>query len=294
MKTNRENNKEKQFLEKLNFFKEKNIVKILYRGFNKSYAYPIYKLNHKNNNINQFAEKLFYFGEKSRYFKKQIGERNFELNEISNEVFQYVFEIFHKFSNNPQKIQKKRYFTKNSGKFIFFSKLDNLERFLNEITLLSDNQKTQLRNYYFRIIHQLGDNDFKNNSLLVSSSSNEKIADTFSKKNGIKIYFWDFEFNNFHFIENENIPIFNGKPYKNQKEISIFGAIFPHYIYAVLDLESNHKIYNPAIQNIENFEEVILNGFNLNQTNFSQILKNETTYEFGIENQSNNYKLINL
>ena len=294
MKTNRDNNKEKQFLEKLNFFKQKNIVKILYRGFNKSYAYPIYKLNHKNNNINQFAEKLFYFGEKSRYFKKQIGERNFELNEISNEVFQYIFEIFHKFSNNPQKNQKKRYFTKNSGKFVFFSKLGNLERFLNEITLLSDNQKTQLRNYYFRIIHQLGDNDFKKNSLLVSSSSNEKITDTFSKKNGIKIYFWDFEFNNFHFIENENIPIFSGKPYKNQKEISIFGAIFPHYIYAVLDLESNHKIYNPAIQNIENFEEVILNGFNLNQTNFSQILKNETTYEFGIENQSNNYKLINL
>jgi len=47
-----------------------------------------------------------------------------------------------------------------------------------------------IRNYYLRILHQLGESNFKNQSNFVSSSEKRKVARKFSKSE-IIINFWD-------------------------------------------------------------------------------------------------------
>ena len=89
-----------EFLELLDSFKEDRLIKLLYRGVTKDFAFKCLNLDLKCNTIDQFAEQLFYFGEKSRYFwNERINsskqEFNFEINDTSDEFFKYIFkEIF--------------------------------------------------------------------------------------------------------------------------------------------------------------------------------------------------------
>jgi len=273
------------FIKRLNYFKSKGLIKILHRGFSTEFGYDRFNLHPKYHNLNDFAKLLFYYGDKSKYFWNQMNGRDFGLNETNDEIFVYIFKIFNELVQNQKKIGTKRFVDKNKINFNFFKNENNKKRFIKEIGVITYNEKLKLRNYYFRIIHQLGETTFKNQSLMVSSSENENIAKKNFSNNEIVISFWDFNFNNFS-INNTNLPVFKGKPYKNQKEISVFGAIFPHYIYSVKC--KNKEILNPAIFDDADLDEVFFCGFNINQEKFKDKFKAETKFEFGI--QSNNSK----
>ena len=292
MKNDTEKENIDKFIDRLNFYKREKVIKTLYRGFSKEFAFPVYNLNLKYHNVNDFAKCLFYYGDKSKYFWEQKNGRNFGLNDTSDKVFEYIFDLFCKIAKNPKKEKTIIYIKKNSKQFNFFLDKDNKIKFIKETKSINENNRNELRNFYFRIIHQLGETQLKDKSILISASEEEKESEKFSGKNGIKIYFWDFDFNNIPFINNNKIPIFQGKPYKNQKEVSIFGVIFPHYIYAVKDLENEKIIFNPALKNIKNFDEIIFAGFDIDQTNFSLNLKNQTNFEFGLQYNSSEFKLI--
>ncbi|GIM61561.1 hypothetical protein CAPN008_16110 [Capnocytophaga canis] len=270
------NNLEK-FKQRLEKFEEQKRIKILHRGISKKDVFDRFNLDTKYNTIKQFKERLYFYGEKSKYFWKQRIKSDFGINDIDEKVFRYIFGKFTEIydSRESLKKQKKNYVDKNRKKFEFFSKGDNLDVFLNAISDLSDNDKTLLRNYYFRIIHQLGETDYINQSLLVSSSQIEDVAKKFSKGD-IIIYFWDFDFNNLPNLSGDGIVFFNGKPYENQVEISVFGAIFPHYIYA---FKYEEKYYlNPALEKLEDEEAMdmaIVFGFNINQDGFQERAKTE-------------------
>ena len=292
MKNDTEKENIDKFIDRLNFYKREKVIKTLYRGFSKEFAFPVYNLNLKYHNVNDFAKCLFYYGDKSKYFWEQKNGRDFGLNDTSNEVFEYIFDLLNEIVKSPKKEKTIKYVRNNSKQFNFFLKSDNKSTFVKEIKSINENKKTELRNFYFRIIHQLGETQLKDKSILISATEEEIESEKFSGKNGIKIYFWDFDFNNIPFLKNNKIPIFQGKPYKHQKEISIFGVIFPHYIYAVKDLENEKIIFNPALKNIKNFDEIIFAGFDIDQTKFSLNLKNQTNFEFGLQYNSSEFKLI--
>jgi hypothetical protein len=282
----------KNFMLRLDFYKKEKIIKKLYRGFSKEFAFPIYNLDLKHLNFIDFAKYLFYFGDKSKYLWEQKNGRNFGINDVSDRVFEYIFDLF-KDILEKNKTKNKKYIQNNAAQFNFFQNKENKKGFIIEINTLSENKKNELRNFYFRIIHQLGETQIVNESILISTTEKEGETKRFSGKNGIKIYFWDFEFNNIPFTQNINIPIFQGNPYIKQQEISIFGVIFPHYIYAVEDKENKKIIFNPAIEYIKNFDEIILSGFDIDQTNFTLNLKNQTSFEFGLQYNYSDFKLIN-
>ena len=143
----------------------------------------------------------------------------------------------------------------------------------------------EYRNYCLRILHQLGETSYIDKSLFVSSSTNVKEAKKFSN-NEIIIYFWDFTFTSIK-KTNNNLPYFIGRPYKTQKEISILNVIFPHYIYLFRYL--NKDYINPALFTTHNLEIAILNGFEINQSNFSDKKKEQTDYNSGLIFDGKNY-----
>jgi hypothetical protein len=276
------NEKFLKFLDSLYVEKGKKNIKLLYRGVNKIKTFNRLGLDVKNNNIKQFAEKLFFFGEKSRYYwNDRLDSTNFDfdINDVSEQMFKYIFLRFNELILKSNKVGTINFLYKNKNATTFFKNLSNVKAFTEISNLFSVNEKQKFRNYYLSLLHQLGDPISRNNSLFVSSSSRKEEAEKFSK-NDIIIKFWIPSFSNFNNKNSKEFPIFVGKPYKNQKEISIFSSIFPQFIYSFKYKQIDY--INPALSKVQNNELTILSGFDIKQENFIRKLKNETNYESGV------------
>lgn len=280
-----------QFKSRLQFYREKGWIKLLHRGINKRFAFNQFNLDITYNTIEQFGELLFYFGEKSKYYWEQKVGKKIGLNDVSMSTFEYIFNCFNEIAlrGNPNR-GTFNYRKKNRPAFLFFSDKENLHAFTSEILKLRLEDKTQRRNYYLRIIHQLGETSHKKTSLHISTTTELEVARDFSKGD-IVIKFWDFDFGRLPLMAIK-VPDFIGKPYKNQKEISLFSVIFPHYIYS---FEYSGKLYyNPAIFSGINIDSMILNGFVIDQSKFRLRLQKETNYRSGVWSNGSIFREINV
>ncbi|MCX8533935.1 hypothetical protein [Chryseobacterium luquanense] len=271
-----------QFKIILEKYSSENKIQILHRGFTKDYSFKKFNLDVNYNTLEQFGERLFFFGEKSKNFEFKKNNLKFKINDTSSETFERIFNIFGELENDniPQE-----YYLKNEKKINYFTQENKID-FLEKVQNLHENCKIYLRNYYFTVLHQLDYNDFKDVSLMVSSSIENKVAESFSNKSGIKINFW--KWNSETDVCNlADLPIFEGVPHPYEKEETIFGAIFPHYIYS---FESEGKIFiNPNIEELEDYEVLLYAGFDIDQSNFKEKLEIMTSYQTYLEN--NNGKL---
>lgn len=280
-----------EFCSLLKKYKNQGDIKLLHRGESKIHAFSSLRLDPLHDTIEQFANALYFFGSKSKYFwnEKLSSDESFDfdLNEVSEEFFKYIFLDLLHVSKYGKKAGTIRYLAQNKDTRIFFSNESNLKFFIEMVSKLSQPDKFFVRNYYLRILHQLGESKYKKKSQFISSSTSEQEATKFSN-NEIIIYFWDINFGKR--VIPYNIPIFKGKPYKNQKEISIFSAIFPHFIYA---FKYGRAIYpNPAISKSSNLELAVLTGLEIVQTNFITKLTTETNYGKGVVHQNGAYSEI--
>jgi hypothetical protein len=267
------------FLERLEYYKNEKLIKILKRGVSKKFAFKRVNLDPRFNSLDQFSEMLFYYGEKSKYFWEQKLGRKFSINDTGTGIFRFIFEKFKEISEKKDCNQGTRnYRIRNKKAFEYFNDLQNSISFVDTIDKKDEKIKKQLKNYYFRIIHQLGETDYKKSSLNISGTTNEVVARQFSN-NEIIINFWDFDFNQFD-PQVKDIPLFVGKPYKNQDEISVFGVIFPHYIHSFK--YDNQYFYNPALFKGTDHDSMILGGFDIDQTGFELKFKDDTSYELGL------------
>lgn len=280
------------FLDLLKDSKEKGQIKILHRGMSKNFAFNKLNLDVNLNTIDQFAEKLFFYGEKSKYFwneKLNTSKHKFEfeINDTSDNFFKYIFNEFNKLIDSHKNEMTDRFFLKNEVTVSFFSRYENIDLFIDKIKQLTQNDRILVRNYYLRILHQLGEVTYKENSQFISSSTSENVAKKFSKSE-IMINFWDLDF-----IKHDlaiDVPMFIGKPYRSQKEISIFTVILPHFIYS---FNYQNTIYpNPAIELSKDMELAVFCGLEIKQENFKEKLKTETNYSSGIEKNGNKYSEI--
>jgi hypothetical protein len=279
-----------RFKESLKWYKEKGLVKLLYRGIDKRSAFRPYNLDPTYNTIEQFAESLFYFGEKSKYYWENRFGRGVTLNDVTRRMFRYIFDRLHEVATLTEaKKGTIRYRDKNKKAFRYFSDKKNVTLFLKNIMKLNSDQRRRYRNYYLRIIHQLGETEYNERSLHVSATESTFWARRFGKGE-IVIYFWDFDFNHFQPIEID-IPVFVGKPYRSQQEISLFSAIFPHHIFS-FHFEGREYI-NPALFRHESIRGMILNGFTIDQTDFKERLKT-TNIRRGVQRTGVKYSEIPL
>lgn len=263
------------FIKQLKQFDHDGLVKKLCRGYDLEYAYKQFVLDVKPSNIEKFAKKLFYYGDKAKSFWKFQCNRPYDINEVSDNVFCIIFSEFYQILQKASvKPQTYNYIARNSRKFSFFSNKSNEEIFLKTVKPLGDSEKLIIRNYYFSIIHQLNASNFNDSSVLISSTTNENEANKFSGgTKGIKIFFWQPNLKKNRPVF-KDLPIFNGNPYESQKEIPVFGVIFPHYIYKFTHKGETHL--NPAIFKLPDFEIAMFTGLPVENEDIDSRRSDET------------------
>lgn len=269
----------KIFLEHLDCFKKKELITLLMRGVSMEHAFSRVNLDPEYNTLDQFAERLFFFGEKSKYFWKQKFSREIEFNDISTGIFTCIFNFLGEIAKKKEcNAGTFNYRAKNHTTFEYFSTVNNLGEFVRKTGSLDDLTKRQLKNYYLKIIHQLKETNYIKSSLFISSTLNKETARKFSN-NEIIINFWDLNINEFEptFLE---LPMFKGKPYEYQEETSIIGVIFPHYIHS-FEYDKNY-FYNPALFTGTDYDNMILGGFIIDQTEFACKMHTNTSYKTGL------------
>ena len=278
------------FIKRLQYFQSERLVKILKRGVTKDFAFKLFLLDTNLNTLEQFAKKLFYFGEKSRYFWEKKVDNSFKIGETDSKVFNFIFSEFKKIANkNEVKLGTQRFKAKNIIAFDYFSNESNRDIFKRTANSIEELDKRKYINYYLRILHQLREFGYENQSINISSTEKESTAQGYAK-NEIIIDFWDFDFN--HFVSpNISMPTFIGKPYKKQKEISVFGVIFPQYIHSFRC--GGDIYYNPAMFNKTNVDFMILSGFDIDQSDFDNRFRNETINKTALRKTWETYKEIN-
>ncbi len=266
------------FIKQLKQFDHDGLVKKLCRGYDLEFAYKQFCLDVKYNSDDQFAERLFYYGNKAKSLWKFQCNRPYGINEVSDKVFSLIFKEFYQILQKASvNTQTDKYIAKNSHQFAFFCNKNNEEIFLKTVKPYIDSEKLIIRNYYFSILHQLNESNFNHSSVLISSTTNENEANKFSGgSKGIKIFFWQPNLKKKRPIF-KDLPIFNGNPYENQKEIPVFGVIFPHYIYKFTHNGETHL--NPAIFKLTDFEIAMFTGLPVDNEDIDTKKNDETIYK---------------
>lgn len=265
------------FLKRLNELQNKKEVKILYRGISKKDAFGVFKIDLEDYKIEQFAQKLFFYGSKSIYFIRARYEKDFDINDISSKLFDFIFIEFHSLKKVTNQ-RTKEFISKNQKIFDFFFNKKNKQDFIRNVLAQKEEDVMITRNYLLSILHQIGNfTRYKKKSHFLSSSSREDVAKQFSKDDLI-IKFWKPVFNK---TEYEKIYCFDSFVYPEQEEYSVFSAIFPHYILSFT--YKGKEYFNPYIDACGFIDYCIYFGFDINQDNFIPKLYSETLHTRGVQ-----------
>ncbi len=273
------------FLLKQNELIRKRIIRPIYRG--ESLANMCEKLNVENKgaetNYERLAEILFMVGDKSkRYFKDLDG---FTLNDTDNSVFDKIMDYFNESIKNKNR-SVQAFFENNSELKNFFSTKKNKKIFSNALKPLNIIDKLAVRNYYLILLHQISAINYRNKSHFVSASSNYDVAKKFSglsknKIDKIILHCWQPIKREHQIVQKCGLPTCGNAPYFYQKEITIFGGIFPHFISGLEITNAKRFFPNPNIFNNEITNDIFLGGLNINQSDFKTIIK-KTNYKKSI------------
>src|SRR5690554_3738765 len=295
-----------------------NKIKVIYRGEN--YDSLKTKLNlSQNNDFNKINQYIFLIGEKGRVYrnehKNKIKDKSkiFSINDIQDKLFNNIFDKLNTILRNKTQNKIIEDFELWNPEFseYFKDKLNNKSDFLFKINSLSkSNEKLKVRDYYLSLLHKIGNIGFYHNSFFVSTSSDFHTAVSFAEnsKKSKKIIFisWvDYPINrigiNFNYlnlfkrrITQIGLPTYNKTFFPSQNEISIKGGLLPHFILGYIVLEDNIFEVNPNFFfTTKNIDEIIKNGLEIDQSNFS-IALTETDYSgFFILDENNFYSDIN-
>lgn len=273
----------------------KKEIRPLYRG--DSLKNLCEKLNiYYNNgeaNITDILERLCMVGEKAnRYYT--IND-NFKIQDANNYVFDKIMYYF-KSSLKSKNTNTIYFFERNIKLKEFFSNKNNKEVFLERIDSANKDERLHIRNYYLTLLHQLAAINYKKKSHFVSTSEDYKRAERFANHNSdghaIILHCWQPIKRERSVIKKYNLPSYSLGPYDYQKEFSVLGGILPHYITGLEMKPSNDYYPNPNIFGQEITTETFLNGLDIDQSNFHNIIK-LTNYKIAIETDGTNIREIN-
>jgi len=272
------NNFFNQVLEVLDTSINENKALLVYRGERKSCIND--ELNF-NDDLDDLFCKIFHVGTSSKYFIKSNNFKKYlnNINDISNEVFEIIFDKIYK--------QQKQNDKKNDFKS-YFTNIDNKKDFLEKITNLNNISRLRVRDYYFSYLHQEAI-DKNQSSFFVSTSKKIKKAEYFAGKKENKIVIFYFLSKPYidlaiysknkqylkNYCEKNNLQTYKA-PYPKQDEISVKGALFPDNILGVTSYINEEEVFivNPYLfyyydNHLENF---IKEGLPVNQEKFYENL----------------------
>ncbi|MBO4806568.1 MAG: hypothetical protein J5554_11040 [Paludibacteraceae bacterium] len=281
---------------------------ILYRG-----TKQIKDFKTEITDIPNYARKMFMLGEKSHHYESNTKSL-FCIDDISSELFEYIFDKLNKLCKNNFNSEKTRStvrtFLDNNPiieKFFLNENADEYKKQKDDFILRIGKQKKQdkihIKDYYLSLIHTIG-KSLSPNSCMISTSEDINVAQKF--KNDSVIVSWLpqkergrqlIKFNNINkvdsLIKRIGLPYYDISPYKEQKEICIKGGLLPHYIIGYSIEEKKSFIVNPylltEISSLSEFEienkikSIINDGISIDQTKFNDELA-KTKYKGGFIN----------
>lgn len=240
----------------------------------------------------EIFKRVFYIGDKARYFAADVfhNERNFltEINDCSEETLCFIFD---RVSNVLSSIKISRQVAENTSDCFrsFFLDQSNRAVFVGRINeSCADENKLRVRDYYLYFLHVAGSLGIRHETMLVSSSANRKIATGFTRggtRDLSRVVFHYFIPQPFHvhaiapwvadyhqrLVHSVGLPTY--KPaglFPRQQEISVKGALFPHFMLGVELVNEKKFIVNPNAcrLNESEFANVAKHGFFIDQADF--------------------------
>lgn len=265
---------------------------VVYRGIEEDETINRYLASDAGSlNFREIIPELFYFGLKA---KNLLNTPELNYLAIRTSSIGGILSLC-KLTSELLKTDKHAVleFTAKNSKFAEFFKNVAEEELRKIVEGLSYWQRRSLRNLLITILHREGENNYSTNSLLVSTSKCYSIASKFTEFNdgGIVILWIPKKHRNFivsthqnmkqlHELQEAGIPQVRSMPEDNEHEISVFGAIFPHYIFGIYSTKDDVTYINPELFNIDaNCLDLVFNGLPIDQTNFFDLLPQTTKYK---------------
>ncbi|MCW3111038.1 MAG: hypothetical protein JWQ09_5544 [Segetibacter sp.] len=278
-------------------FSNSRAIDPIYRGENLDILYKKLGLDrvHENDSSHRaLLERLFMIGDKSKnYFSKEIFGFNhkwsFGINDCSQTVLNFIFDSISDCAKKHPAVSVRQFFHSNSlFKEYFLDKRGNKKTFVSSIQNLPRNKQISIRNYYLKLLHQIGSINYRDRSNIISTSKNYLIANNFASGNcvqeGAIIHAWEPRISNDQIFKNHSLPKYRGRPYHFQDEISIIAGLFPHYIIGLEILSTGKLHLNPNIFSNEIDKGLFVDGMKIDQTSFEEIIQKTNYSRYFISN----------
>lgn len=241
---------------------------------------------------NEIMERAFYFGEKARHFAVDNfdPERNYltSINDCSDDTLGFIFE---RIGNVLSDSKMKSKVMENTSRVFreFFLEPNNKLEFIRVInTTYTKNNRLKVRDYYLYFLHVAGSAGVRKETMFVSTSLNKRTALGFSKMpkgNKSRVIFHYFIPQPFYlhaiapWISEQHrgiafelrLPTYYALGlFPSQKEVSIKGALFPHFLLGIELVDEKKFIVNSHIENIYNvgLEQAMRSGIPIDQSDF--------------------------
>lgn len=245
--------------------------------------------SYEPDNIDELYSRLFYFGDKAKHYLESasdVSSRTYlhHINDASPETFRFIFEQIGLIFCSGRYDQIINY-DDNNAEFIDYFKADeNIDIFISEAMKLTPRNRERVRDYYLYLLHTAQDLGVDKESIFVSTSKSYSEACSFAinGKNRSSIiisYFIPYPIYNFAVehhslltcLQNTNLPRYDFELYPTEQEISVKGALFPHFIVGATDLEKDAFIVNPHLLSmVGHFDDISKEGVIVNQESFNR------------------------
>ncbi len=275
-----------------------NDIQLFYRGTLEDLLKKRIKKISKKGEDNGKMRFLFSFGEKSKSYLKENIKKQIETNDfldliqdVSDEAFKKIFIKIRTVLTKKRKEVVINFKNLNPLFKEYFCRNENQNDFINKIGKFNFLDKFKVKNYYIRLLHTIGEmGNYNELSFCVSLSTELKVAEDFSTKDGIILYYWlpkplerfgtsiEIIHTSSEFILLKGLPIYFSDYYPKQKEFTLTGGLFPHYIIGYR--KNNLFVCNPHILNsFQTFDDTFIdNGLEINQENLKQSLEQNSDY----------------
>lgn len=267
--------KHNKFLLKQLELTSKKIIRIVYRGDSLLNLCKKLGIVYRgpDTNFDMLLERLFMVGEKGKRYHMDLD--SFMINDTDESVYEKIADYF-KVTIRNKNIKVANFFETNEELKKYFSTSQNKQKFVDTINKLKPKEKLAVRNYYLILLHQLSAIKYRDKSHFVSTSVDYRIAKKFSGSidDQIILHCWQpITHNNKQIVKKCSLPIYTSFPYSYQKEITIYGAIFPHFISGI-EVALTKRFYpNPHIFNTVITRDTFLFGLNIDQKNFKDMVR---------------------
>lgn len=262
----------------LNLAQSKRQGRFLFRGEN--FDNLCKKLDHNEfSGIDSFNAKLFMVGDKGKQSYGDGKGYKIYLEDTTENIYQYIFDRLNKILK--EKNNQVKGFSLHNTDFVnyFKDKKKNRANFCNTIvSIQNEDTRRKIRNYYLTLLHHREYVGFKDNSFFLSTTTSFTVAEKFSPN--MQLVCWLPEVNRSitKRLQLDQLPIYKGSFYPNQKEVSLVGGILPHYILGYIK-EGVFEV-SPHIFEEQSLERLIKYGLRIDQTNFLEVLAT-TNYTSG-------------